>query len=77
MLVEREKFVFDCVIMDAETQQPEAYAFETYWSPNRDFITSESVAVAAAAQASVESRRKYLGVSAMQREADVVEIDAS
>lgn len=77
MLTDRTKFVYDCVIIDAETQNPEAYVVETYWDPSKDFVTSDSVAVTAAAEATVASKRKYLAVSAQQREADVVEIDAS
>jgi len=76
-MYDREQFVYDAVIMDAETQNPENFEVKTYWSADKDFITTEGIAVAAAAEATVASKRKYLPVSAQQREADVIEIDAS
>lgn len=79
MITTREKFVWDVVLIDAETQNPEQYVFESYWSPNRDFITSDSVASAAAAEAGyLAGKRLKQPVSAALREpAEVVEIDAS
>lgn len=78
MLTAREKFVWDVVLMDAQTSQPEEYVFESYWSPNRDFITSESVAIAAAAEAGyLAGKIAKVPVSAVLREAaEVVEIHA-
>lgn len=78
-MINREKFVWDVALMDAQTNQPEEYVFESYWSPDKDFITSESVAVAAAAEAGyVAGKIAKIPISATLREpAEVIEIDAS
>lgn len=42
--------------------------FESYWSPDRDFVTGDSIANAAAAELSVasgEAKIKYHGLSAI------------
>lgn len=77
-MINREKFVWDVVLMDAQTQQPEEYVFESYWSPDKDFITSEAVAVAAASEAGyLAGKIAKMPVSATLREpAEVVEIHA-
>lgn len=75
-MIDRELFVYDCVIMDVATQQAEEYEFRTYWSPNRVDLTE--VANAAAAEAGWVAGKviKAPVSAALRAPAEVVSIEA-
>jgi hypothetical protein len=74
MIGERELFVYDCVIMDAETTQPETAEFRCYWSPEK--IELSEVAIACAAQEGFPTKQIKQGISAVLRDAEVIELSA-
>ena len=74
-MIDRERFVWDCVIQPVTDQgpvgDPVEYEFSAFWSPARDFVTSEKIALSAAAEAFITSgrSRRFIPISAQLREA--------
>lgn len=61
----RKLFNYKVTLSDDRGSAPIDYTFATHWSRSRDFITEDSIGVAAAAQAFVEAKgqRHFLPVA--------------
>lgn len=63
--MDRTLFLWNVQLADEHSNVVET-TFASYWSPERDYVTSESIALAAAAQETVTQGRKLRPIAATQ-----------
>lgn len=63
--MDRTKHRWNCQLQ-AESGEIVERDFETYWSPERDFITDESVAFACAARETIAAGKPHAGITAVK-----------
>lgn len=62
--MDRTLYRWTAKIQSANDGETKPVSFSCYWDPTKDFITPESIAVAAAARETVKTKIKHVGISA-------------